>query len=232
MAQTGYRIHTVGPGDTIQAIGDVYGVDWTHIVMVNGLVYPYINTEPESGDNHVPEGVAGIGRALLVPTGSLLFPVRTNDGVLDVEQYILGADLDIYSCMETEHGVVRLGDAGELLDDMQGDLLIASGIRNLRQQLVTRLGMPKGTLLLHPEYGSDLLRYIGKPITPELLIDVKLCVQECILADRRVEGLSELSVRSEGTTLIVDCVIHAIEPFGNFRLVAQVTEAGAAVLSP
>ena len=232
MADTGYKLHTVGPGDTIQAIGDVYGVDWTEIVTVNGLVYPYINTEMESGDNHIPEGVAGIGRTLLVPTGSLMFPVRTNDGVLDVEQYILGADLDIYTCMESEHHIIRIGDAGELLDDLQGDLLLATGVRNLRQQLVTRLGVQKGALLLHPEYGSDILQYIGKPKTPELLIDVKLCVQECFLKDARVEGLSELTVESTGIKLMINCVVHAIDPFGNFRLTAQVTEAGAALMSP
>lgn len=231
MADTGYKIHIVGPGDTIQAIGDVYGVDWTHIVTVNGLVYPYINTEMESGDNYIPAGVAGIGRALLVPTGSLLFPVRVNDGVLDVEKYILGADLDIYSVIESEAHVIRIGETGELTDNGDGDLRLAEGIANLRQQLVTRLGTPKGTLLLHPDYGSDILQYIGKPTTPELLIDIKLCVQECILKDSRVNTLTELALQTSSTTIRIACNVHAIEPFGNFLLQAEVSESGA-VVSP
>lgn len=230
MANNGYKIHVVGPGDTIQAIGDVYGVDWTQIAMVNGLVYPYINTEPESGDNYIPEGVATIGRSLMIPEGRLIFPVRVNDGVMDVERYILGADLDIYSYVESDHNVIRIGETGELLDNMKGDLLLAEGVRNLRQQLVTRLGVPKGTLLLHPEYGSDILQYIGKPITPELLINVKLCIQECLLRDSRVEGLTGLKASSDGTKIHAQCIVHAVEPFGSFRLETEVSEAGAAVV--
>lgn len=232
MADKGYKIHVVGPGDTIQAIGDVYGVDWTQIAVVNGLGYPYINTEPEGPDNHVPENVAGVGRTLLIPTGSLLFPVKVNDGRLDVEKYIMGADLDIYTYMETEHHIIRIGESGELLADGSGDLLLAEGLRNLRQQLVTRLGTPKGTLLLHPDYGSDILRFIGRTVTRELLIDVKLCVQECFLKDSRVKGLSELTVESAGTAIRIGCLIHAIDPFGTFPLDAEVAEAGASLLNP
>lgn len=232
MDESGYKIHVVGPADTIQAIGDVYGVDWTRIVIVNGLQYPYINTEPASGDNDIGEGVAVVGRALLIPTGDLLFPVRTYDGLLDVEQYILGSDLDIYSYMESDHNIIRIGESGELVDNMRGDLKLATGLRNLRQQLVTRLGTPKGTLLLHPEYGSDILTYIGKTITKELLINIKLCVQECFLKDSRVSGLSKLNVSAAGSVIQVDCIIHAIEPFGHFRLMADVTPSGAVLLDP
>lgn len=228
----GYKIHVVGPGDTIQAIGDVYGVPWTQICTINGLKYPYINTEPESGDNSIPAGVATVGRQLVIPTGDMMFPVHIEDSQLDVEQYILGADLDIYTYMESEHHVIRIGETGELLDDDNGDLRIAAGLRNLRQQLVTRLGTPRGTLLLHPEYGSDLLQYIGRPLTPELLIEEKLCVQECLLSDFRVAGLSELTVTSpKGLTgAFIQCIIHAIEPFGSFRLKALVSETGASVI--
>lgn len=228
----GYKIHIVGPGDTIQAIGDLYGVPWTQICTINGLSYPFINTEPESGDNSIPADVATVGRQLVIPTGDMIFPVRIDDAKLDVVQYILGADLDIYSCMESEHHVIQIGNTGELLDDGHGDLLLASGLRNLRQQLVTRLGTPKGTLLLHPEYGSDILQYIGRPLTPELLVEQKLCVQECLLTDFRVEGISDLTVEKPqgmpGT--LIHCLVHAIDPFGVFRLNAMITESGTSVV--
>ena len=45
MATSQYVVHTVGAGDTIQAIGDLYGVDWTELVVVNGLEYPYIDDD-------------------------------------------------------------------------------------------------------------------------------------------------------------------------------------------
>ena len=232
MPDTGYQIHTVGPGDTIQAIGDTYGVNWVDIVTVNGLAYPYIDTEPESGDHHVAEGAAVIGRTLLIPTGSLMFPVRSRGDVLDVEKYALGSDLDIYGYVESDAKVIPVGEDGEVDDDLHGDLYLAEGMRNLRQQLVTRLGTPKGTLLLHPEYGSDLLSFIGKKMTREHLIAVKLCVQECILTDARVKAISGLSVWTERTSLFIDLIVHAIDPFGEFRLKAKFSDSGRALIEP
>ena len=57
MVTSQYIVHTVGAGDTIQAIGDLYGVDWTELVIVNGLEYPYIDDDLFLNEHEDMDGV-------------------------------------------------------------------------------------------------------------------------------------------------------------------------------
>lgn len=215
----GYKVHTVGSGDTIQALGTLYDVPWEHIAIVNALSYPYICTEPNlDDDDKLPSDVATIGTVLVIPTGAFGMPIEVTGSADDIAKAMLGTDLDIYGYDESENNVIRIGDDGELYDIGRGDLYLAEGIRNVRQQLITRLATPKGTLLLHPEYGSDILKYVGKRQSHELIFMIEMCVREAILLDARVAGVHEVNITVSDSSILLDCIIELIDPFGTMRL--------------
>lgn len=212
-----YVIHTVGPGDTVQSLGQLYNVEWTQIVSVNGLEYPFIDDDMYINENLNNDFVAKVGSKLIIPTNDIDIPIKHNNTSDEVENYAFGADLDIYSFNESP--VLSLEEVGELSDDNHGDILVCSGLKNLRQQLITRLGTPKGALLLHPEFGSNITDYIGKRMTTELLTKIKLEVQECLLSDFRVSGVSNITVIGKDSSIYIECFIQPIEPYdSNIRI--------------
>lgn len=214
-----YIVHTVGAGDTIQAIGLLYGVDWTELVTINGLEYPYIDDDLYINENESLDGVAKIGSKLVIPTPGINIPHKINNSSEDIEKYAYGCDLDLFSLEETENHIVNLEVEGQLTDNNKGDIKLSEGIDNLRQQLVIRIGTPKGALLLHPEFGSNINQYIGKRTTVELLTKVKLDVQECILGDFRVLGVSDMSAIGKNRGIYIECFVHPTEPYSTpFRL--------------
>lgn len=224
MANSQYIVHTVGAGDTIQAIGDLYGVDWTELVVVNGLEYPYIDDDLILNEHEDLDGVAKIGSKLVIPTPGLNIPLKTNNSAAEIEKYAFGCDLDIYFLEESENHVLNLESEGQLSDNTKGDIRLSEGIINLRQQLTTRLGTPKGALLLHPEYGSKLLDYVGKRTTVEVLIEVSLEVQECLLEDFRVQGVSNVNCLFKDHGIYVECIINPIPPYSPFRISKTITQ--------
>lgn len=214
-----YTVHTVGAGDTIQAIGLLYGVDWTELVEINGLEYPYIDDDLYINENESLDGVAKIGSKLVIPTPGINIPNKTNNSSVEVEKYAFGCDLDLFSLEETQNHTINLEVEGQLTDDNKGDIKLSEGIANLRQQLTIRLGTPKGSLLLHPEFGSNILNYIGLRTTVELLNKIKLEVQECLLGDFRVLGVSNITVIGKDKGIYVECFVHPTEPYSSpFRL--------------
>lgn len=209
---TSFNVHTVSQGDTIQVLGTIYNVDWTQIVEVNGLEYPYIDTDITT-DNQDKDGVAKLGSKLLIPSSGMNVPNKTNNSSQELERYSLGSDLDIL--LYSSSKVINIEDSGQL-SDSHADVKLAEGLANLRQQLTTKLGTQKGSLLLHPNFGSNLLKFIGQRVTPELLTKIKLEVQECLLEDFRVEEVTDIKVVFKNHGVYVDCMIKPIPPYSAF----------------
>ena len=225
-----YVTHIVKEGENIQSISLLYGVDWTKLVIINGLEHPYIDSEVTSTAYVDNDGVAKIGDRLVIPTQGLLIPTKSNNSIEELEKYAFGCDLDIFTETVLNDNVTNLDSIGELTADDSGDIYISQGTFNLRQQLMTRLGTPKGSLIAHPEFGSELYKHIGATLTIERLIKIKLCIQECILGDFRVMGISDMRAvfrQSGGSTsgsnmtakgLFIDFIVHPIEPYSVFRM--------------
>ena len=221
-------------GDTIQSIGMMYGVDWTKLVVVNGLEYPYIDSTINSTAYEDNDTVAKIGSRLVIPTKGIHIPKKSNNSSEELERYTFGSDLDLFSTLIDNHNVANVESLGVLTaNEETGDINLCNGIANLRQQLIIRLGTPKGSLLMHPEWGCDLLKYIGGKLTMERLIKIKLEVQESILGDFRVLGVSDIRAvfkyaggnqGANGVTntstkgVFIDFIVHPIEPYSVFRL--------------
>lgn len=228
-----YRTYVVSPGDTIQSIGTRFGVNWTQLAIINGLVYPYIDSDLNSHVFDDTDEVAKIGSRLVIPTKGIHIPKKTNLLSQELENYTFGSDLDLFSTMTSYNGVTNLESLGELnADDKTGDILLAQGVNNLRQQIILRLGTPKGTLMMHPDWGCNLVNMIGGKVTMERLIKIKLEVQESVLGDFRVMGISDMRavfknsdgsdgsngiLNSHGKAIFIDFIVHPIEPYSVFR---------------
>ena len=91
-----YTMHTVTEGDTIQSIGLLYGVDWTKLVTVNGLEYPYINCNVTEDEYTEKDTVANIGSKLVIPFDGIQVPNKTNNSSKEIEKYNFGCDLDLF----------------------------------------------------------------------------------------------------------------------------------------
>ena len=222
-----YVTHIVQVGDTIQSIGVFYGVDWTKLVVINGLEYPYIDSEVNSSEYADTNEVAKVGDRLVIPTQGLNIPHKTNNSTQELENYAFGCDLDLFSTSVIGDNVTNVESLGELTAGDTGDVLISEGTFNLRQQLILRLGTPKGSLINHPEFGSELYKHIGATLTLERLIKIKLCVQECILSDFRVLGISDMravfkptenGLPTTSSGLYIDFIVHPIEPYAVFKI--------------
>lgn len=228
-----YITHVVGVGDTIQSIAKQYNSSWMSLAVINGLEYPYIDSDVNSKIFEDTDEVAKIGDRLVIPSPGIMIPKKNNNSTEDLEKYTFGSDLDLFYDAINNNGVTNLESLGELNADDSGDIMICSGISNLRQQLIIRLGTPKGTLMMHPEWGCNLINYIGGKVTIEQLIKIKLEIQECVLGDFRVLGISDMIatyknsdgkdgsngiLNSHGRAIFIDFIVHPIEPYSVFRV--------------
>lgn len=223
MSNYGYKTHKVVTGDSVQKIAIMYGVkDWREIVYFNNLEYPYI---ADSVTQLPSSKIAKIGDTIFIPSYDYDTSPSTHNEITlkEMEALAYGTDLNIYSAIEDNGKAQDLSVKGEL--SMQnGDLRLVSGIENLKQQLNTKFCTRKGTLMLHPEWGCNVLDKVGTKGTEENLTDIMLMIREAILEDFRVVGVSDLSVTKDNNKLVVDCYITPISPYPSFQYSETITE--------
>ena len=100
---------------------------------------------------------------------------------------------------------------GDLSIGINGDISTISGIPNLSQAIKNRLSSPLGTSnLLHPDYGTLLLEYIGEPSTPELVTVLKEEVIRTCKADPRVDSIIAIGLATQDGVGIVDMDLRII----------------------
>lgn len=217
MAQQGYITHSIQVGDSIQRLAIMYQIDdWRSIVYLNNLEYPYIDSEIGSTTYQDNPNVLKVGNSVLIPS-TYFSPILAQSDMSDLEKRAYGCDLDIYYFDDSSELGVRLEERGEL-SSQNGDLKIAEGIRNLRQRLIIRLSLNKGSLILHPEFGSELSKLIGLKSTIQTLIKMKLEVQRCILSDPLIKGVSNIVVtKLDEGNIMVECSIIPVPPYSPFK---------------
>lgn len=213
----GYILHTIKPGDSLQRLQVIYKLqDWREIVFANKLEYPYIVDDIEKSKQYKSNPkVACMGDKLLIPSwyysASPQFENKTEE---DIQTVAYGSDLDVWNFDSENKTVMNLDTKGELNPTEDGDINIAKGIANLRQQLMIRLATPVGSLTLHPKFGSKIKNMVGFRGTKTNLIKMKLEVQRVILSDFRVNQVKNLSVEMKNRQVIISCWINPIAPYG------------------
>lgn len=220
MNNSGYITHVVQVGDSLQKIASAYNIsDWKDLVYINNLEYPYI-CDTLNANAPVGNGVLKVGDKMLIPSSEYSAPAN-NLRIDNIEKQAYGCDLDIYSYDSGNEQVKNLESKGELSDN-NGDLKLSEGIRNLRQRLLIRLSVSKGSMILHPDFGSDIDKYVGLKGTPQNIIKLQLAVQESILSDELVEQVQDLTVEVSNGILSIDCNIIPVPPYSPFKFIGDI----------
>ena len=198
-----FKKHVVQHEETMQAIAQRYYGDvsyWIDLVEHNNLKYPYI-VETDEEKMQDPERLASTGDTIIIPIESDLTDVsakeinsRDKDVVVELA---LGRDLNITADEKyfNEHGtsdnILAFSTNGN------GDLDTVKGIDNMKQQLQARLLTPRGSLMLHPNYGSDLHNLFGLNI-PEQATLIEMEVLRTLTADNRVKSANLVDWKIQG----------------------------------
>lgn len=198
-----YAKYTIRYGDTLQSIAQTQMGDverWTEIMTYNSLRYPYIvSTDQEKLQDM--EHLVTQGDQIIIPQEVNLMDTDVNKLDRRDQNYVmdltLGRDLDMTSDPKYYN---RYGTSDEVLalsGNYQGDIRTVQGVENLKQAIHARLLTRRGSLLLHPNYGSDLHKLFGKADDATLrLIDIEVCrvvqtdtrVASCTLVEATIEG--------------------------------------------
>ena len=198
-----FKKHVVQHEETMQAIAQRYYGDvsyWIDLVEHNNLKYPYI-VETDEEKMQDPERLASTGDTIIIPIESDLTDVSAkeiNSRDKDVlVELALGRDLNITADEKyfNEHGtsdnILAFSTNGS------GDLDTVKGIDNMKQQLQARLLTPKGSLMLHPNYGSDLHNLFGLNI-PEQATLIEMEVLRTLTSDNRVKSANLIDWKIQG----------------------------------
>ena len=198
-----FKKHVVQHEETMQAIAQRYYGDvsyWIDLVEHNNLKYPYI-VETDEEKMQDPERLASTGDTIIIPIESDLTDVSAkeiNSRDKDVlVELALGRDLNITSDEKyfNEHGTSD--NILAFSTDGNGDLDTVKGIDNMKQQLQARLLTPRGSLMLHPNYGSDLHNLFGLNI-PEQATLIEMEVLRTLTSDNRVKSANLIDWKIQG----------------------------------
>lgn len=231
-----YKKHSIAYGETLQSIAQLHMGDvnrWTDIAEYNGLSYPYIVDTVEEKKSNL-EQLVTIGDTIIIPIDSLLESIQpeslTNQDRQRIMELSFGKDL---SMTHFEDRFMHKGTSDEILElsgNNKGDILTVLGVDNIKQALQAKLLTPKGALLLHPEYGSNLHKLFGKAtIEQAKLIEIDVC--RTMLTDKRVANVQLLNFEIEGSTYRGEYEVELISFEEAFKFVLQGDATGMTILA-
>lgn len=192
--------YTIKQGDTIHSISQtVYGSvgQVMEIITANDLEYPFVG--PLEGD-----GKPGIK----VPGDIIIIPQEIGDepGMLDTvdESSINGSDI-----------LLDFGDSGSLdtyyykdiLSDRNGDIQTISKEGSLKQDLIHKLITRPGTLVCHPDWGSNFLTVIGNKSLYGWEEKASIELERCFRSDDRVKDIQNIRIRDLPLGIQIDCEV-------------------------
>lgn len=230
-----YKKCLVNYGDTIQAIAQRETNDvtrWQDIVKYNGLHYPYIvDTILEKLEN--PDHLVTHGDILVIPVETSLMdqdPNKLNKQDMEmVYNLVLGSDLGTVWAEDAEkHGTSD--EIFSLSADTRGDILTVSGLDNLKQALNARLLTPKGALLLHPNYGSNLHKLFNRATRNQIRL-IENEIMRTLKTDARVQDVQVISSVVEGDTYSGSFTVYLQSFKEYFDLLVSMDTTGNLILS-
>jgi len=158
-----FKKYTIQQGDTLQSIaarelGDANS--WVDLFQYNDLQYPYIvDTAQEKHKNL--EHLVMLGDQIVIPIETTIGDINPLDLMQEdkrqVENLVLGSDLNLTSFFDRYKDKGTQDDILELSGNYKnGDIAVTQGQQNVKQAIIMRLLTPLGSILLHPDYGSNL----------------------------------------------------------------------------
>lgn len=234
-----YNKYVIHQGDTLQKIANFELGDmslWSDIRDLNNLEYPYIvGTADEKQENY--NHLLTIGDVLYLPTTQK----STNQDLIN--NYNLG-NYDKQELYDTTMGRdfgLTLDISGSLsnsdcvldFDNKKGypDYQTVVGLDNLKQSIALRIFTRQGSLLLHKDYGSTFLDYIGKPVSVDTLELAKSELSRAVTTDSRVDSVTVDYTLLDSNSVCFDIVITPVSEDKRIKMYIAVMENGTVVLS-
>ncbi len=110
-------------------------------------------------------------------------------------------------------------DITATLDEVSGDSSLA-----VAQAAYRRLATPRGGLIDDDDYGLDVRRYLGRPMTAQEVQAITGEIRNELLKDDRIDSVDEVSlVEASGQTF--DLTVRCTTAAGPFRLTLAVADA-------
>ncbi len=207
--------YTILQGDTVHKIAqNVLGDSsyWIDIVEYNSLDYPFIIGE---GDEK-PDATSKV----LTVGDEIIIPIKMEEGVIrytDSDDEIFGTDI----LLSAGEYADTFYEPGGFNVDGHGDVSTITGQMCLYQDLIHKLMTPKGSLVLHPEYGSDFLNYTGSKLTPDNARKASVELQRTFLSDNRVTDVSDVILEVIPQGLHITCSITTIASNFTWKYIVQ-----------
>jgi hypothetical protein len=110
-------------------------------------------------------------------------------------------------------------DSGDIAVNSFGDFRLAAGITNIIQALKLKIGTPKGSLLLHPDFGLGIRA--GVMNTDLSAEDIFNNLNKMVEEDPRFQGLESLHIEINGPTLALNMGVSIAGQQGVFPLSFQ-----------
>lgn len=229
-----FREHIISHGDTLQSISQRYLGDmsrWVELVNFNNLKYPYIvDTLEEKMMN--PEHLVTVGDTILIQDyndsqAELIASLRraTEYDRDEIYGLALGKDLDVMP----KNSSARDTEILELKGD-RGDVATVKGFDNLKQALFIRIITPLGSYVGHPDYGSEVHKYLGKKNTEENATLLDLEIERTLRKDGRVQNVISNGHELDGTSYTGSFTIQTLGLTEAFEFVLEAQANGPIVL--
>lgn len=228
-----YRKYNIKQGDTIQGIAQAYYNDmsqWQEIVSYNNLKYPYIVDTPQLGNSHV----LSVGDELIIPiesNGYNLNDVALRNQDLEViTSYALGRDLALIDSLDD--AIKTRGATDELvnLQSATGDIKTVYGHNNLIQAIIMRLSTKKGTMPLHPEYGTEFYTLLGQRVTYDLINKLQVMMKTTINEEPRVRENSVTITSKDAVNFDVTIHVNPIDTEEQLDIALNLVSDGSVIL--
>lgn len=190
-----YRLAQTHYGDTLARVAARELNDanrWPELVWLNNLIDPYLTDD------------ASLVSSSVLLNGSL---IRVPSPQGQPAEYD-----DLYEVFERDVKLVNR----RLVDDGNGDFLVAEGKDNLKQQLEHRIATPRGQLVRHSDYGCLIWELQGAAAGPVADKLGAQYVKSALEADYRVSKVSSVSATTTGdvTKIVANAMAISGETIG------------------
>ena len=222
------RTHVISADETIQDIATQQLQDisrWTEIVELNDLVYPYIVSAKDKLKN--PEHLMAIGDIIKLPSINSIRDLSVDtmepDGKKIAYDTSLGMDLGLIIENSTglDDNIAYLTE-----EEDRSDIKTVKGLYNLKQSITMRIFTRIGTLPYHPNYGSHIYDYIGKPLNPDTVALLKIELARATKTDGRVKKASVSEFYADGNSFFAVLEITPLGETESFEMFVEKAQNG------
>jgi phage baseplate assembly protein W len=184
----GYRFVLTQYGDTLLSVaarelGDAS--QWSTIIALNGMVYPYLTDDP-----------AKAGTGVFLNGGYITVPGSTPGADTNDPNAVFGTDILL------QNGLPIF---------VNGDIGTVSGVQNLKQALTNALDTDQGELLFHQTYGTEIRKLLGTMNNHAAVLLAAQYASDTVSADPRISSITSSVGTLVGDAISVTVIAPTVQ---------------------